>query len=69
MGVGRNSDVRALTRLQLGGVILPQEAAGHEHREQEEEAAASREEPLLFHFQQAELLASLEGRGHRPLSP
>ena len=31
----------ALTSLQLGEVILPQEAAGHEHREREEKAAGS----------------------------
>lgn len=39
----------ALTGLQFGKVVLPQEAASHNHREQEEEAAGSWEEPLLFH--------------------
>lgn len=56
-------DGPTLTSLQLGEVILPQEAASHEYGEQEEEAAGSREEPLLFHFQQTELPASLEGEG------
>lgn len=62
-GGGKLKGVPALTGLQLGEVILPQEAASHEHREHKEEAAGNREEPLLFPFQQAELPASLQGEG------
>ncbi|VFV24740.1 lysine-specific histone demethylase 1 [Lynx pardinus] len=56
-------DACALTGVQLGEVILPQEAASHNHREQEEEAAGSWEEPLLFQFRQAGLPAHLGGEG------
>lgn len=62
-------DASALTGLQLGEVVLPQEAAGHEHREQKEEAAGSWEKPLLFYFQLAEPPASLEWEGHRAQLP
>lgn len=62
-------DVSALTSLQLGEVVLPQEAAGHEHREQKEEAAGSWEKPLLFYFQRAEPPASLEWGRHRAQLP
>lgn len=55
--------VSALTRLQFGEVILPEEAASHDHREQEE-AAGGREEPLLFYCQPA---ASLGWGGHKSL--
>lgn len=61
-------DVSALTGLQLGEVVLPQEAAGHEHREQKEEAAGSWEKPLLY-FQQAKPPASLEWGRHRAQLP
>lgn len=64
----KHTDVSVLTGLQLGQVILPQEAASHEHREQEEEAAGSREEPLLFYLQQTEPAASLEGGGRRSMA-
>lgn len=37
----RLKEAPALTSLQLGEVILPQEAAGHEHREHKEKAAGS----------------------------
>lgn len=40
-GGERAQEAPALTSLQLGEVILPQEAAGHEHREHEEKAAGS----------------------------
>lgn len=56
-------DACALTGVQLGEVILPQEAASHNHREQEEEAAGSWEEPLLFQFRHAGLPAHLGGEG------
>lgn len=62
-------DVSALTGLQLGEVVLPEEAASHEHREQEEEAAGSWEEPLLFRSQQSGLPASLEGEAPRAQPP
>lgn len=55
--------VSALTRLQFGEVVLPEEAASHEHREQEKEAAGGQEEALLY-LQPA---ASLGRGGHKSL--
>lgn len=48
MGGEKLKGAAALTGLQLREVVLPQEAASHEQREQEEEAAGGWEEPLPF---------------------